>query len=100
MRSITKSTGLFLIVILFLTGCVSSTSQNSKKVKIILASAFADDHILWEAGKHFAGLINMISDYRIKIEVKPAAGSEEDINIACEKGEVQMQATGGEPLEV
>ena len=36
----------------------------------------------------------------MKVLVQPGVGSEEDINVWCSEGKVEMQATGGEPLEI
>ena len=70
------------------------------KTTIRLASPFKTGHILVEAGDKFKELVEKGSGGNIEVQVQPGAGSEEDINVWCSEGKVEMQATGGEPLEI
>ncbi|MEJ2716791.1 MAG: TRAP transporter substrate-binding protein [Deltaproteobacteria bacterium] len=91
----------------FLTVCVAVAvmvlgagyaSAAGKTIR--LSSPFAKGHILIDASNKFKENVEKASNGKIKVEVKPAAGSEEEINDWCSKGKVDMQATGGRPLEV
>ncbi|MGQ9616883.1 MAG: TRAP transporter substrate-binding protein [Spirochaetota bacterium] len=70
------------------------------RVLIRLASPFKTGHILCDAGEKFKELIEGESKGRIEVQVQPGVGSEEEINDWCKEGRVEMQATGGRPLEV
>jgi tripartite ATP-independent transporter DctP family solute receptor len=67
---------------------------------IRLASPFKTGHILVDAGERFKGIVEKASGGRIGVQVQPGAGTEEEINVWCSQGKVEMQATGGQPLEV
>lgn len=86
----------------FLYGCAATgtASKSEKKATIRLASPFKGGHILVEAGEKFKELVEKGSGGRMEIQVQPGAGSEEEINDWCSTGKVEMQATGGRPLEV
>jgi TRAP-type transport system periplasmic protein len=87
---------------IFLTGCAVAppTGKSEKKVTIRLASPFKAGHTLVEASEKFKELVAKESNGRIDVQVQPGAGSEEEINDWCSRGKVEMQATGGRPLEV
>ncbi len=70
------------------------------KVVIRVASPFKAGHILVEASEKFKELAEDQSGGMMEVQVQPGVGSEEGINEWCSKGEVEMQATGGRPLEV
>jgi tripartite ATP-independent transporter DctP family solute receptor len=65
-----------------------------------LASPFKSGHILVEASEKFKELVEKGSAGQIAVQVQAGVGSEEDINVWCSEGKVEMQATGGRPLEV
>ncbi|MBI4966245.1 MAG: TRAP transporter substrate-binding protein [Desulfomonile tiedjei] len=67
---------------------------------IRLASPFKSGHILVDAGEKFKEICEKGSGGKIKVEVQPGAGTEEEINVWCGQGKVEMQATGGQPLEI
>jgi len=67
---------------------------------IRLASPFKSGHILVDAGEKFKEIVEKGSGGKIRVEVQAGVGSEEDINTWCGEGKVEMQATGGRPLEV
>jgi TRAP-type transport system periplasmic protein len=67
---------------------------------IRLASPFKSGHILVDAGEKFKEIVEKGSGGKIAVQVQAGAGSEEDINTWCSEGKVEMQATGGRPLEV
>jgi len=70
------------------------------KTVIRLASPFKTGHILIEAGEKFKELAEKQSGGKIEVQVQAGVGSEEDVGVWCSEGKVEMQATGGEPLEV
>lgn len=86
----------------FLYGCakMGPAVKSESKTTIRLASPFKAGHILVEASGKFKELVEKGSGGRMVIQVQPGAGSEEEINDWCSKGKVEMQATGGRPLEV
>ena len=48
----------------------------------------------------FKEIVEKESAGQIEVQVQPGVGSEEEINDWCSQGKVEMQATGGRPLEV
>src|SRR3989339_1822370 len=72
----------------------------AEKTTIRLASPFKTSHILCDAGEKFKEIVEKGSGGRIQVQVQPGVGSEEEINDWCSQGKVEMQATGGRPLEV
>ncbi|MGD9124367.1 MAG: TRAP transporter substrate-binding protein [Desulfarculaceae bacterium] len=86
--------GLTAVLILILAGLAQA------KTVIRLASPFKPGHILCEAGEKFKGTLEKASKGKIEVQLQPGSGSEEDINEWCSQGKVEMQATGGRPLEV
>jgi len=87
---------LFVLCIVF----AMTTQAAQSKTTIRLASPFAVGHILVEASEKFKELIEKESGGGIEIQVQPGVGSEEEVNLWCSEGKVEMQATGGRPLEV
>ncbi len=75
-------------------------AQSGAKGTIRLASPFKAGHILVDAGEKFKELVAKGSGSRLAVEVQPGVGSEEEIDAWCSQGKVEMQATGGRPLEV
>jgi tripartite ATP-independent transporter DctP family solute receptor len=84
---------LFLVLTMF-------TQIVGAKTTIHLASPFAAGHILVEAGEKFKELLEKESGGEIEVLVQVALGSEEEVNDWCSEGKVEMQATGGRPIEV
>jgi TRAP-type C4-dicarboxylate transport system substrate-binding protein len=76
------------------------TATPEKKTTIRLASPFKPGHTLVETGNKFKELVEKGSTGRLMVEVQAGVGSEEEINDWCSQGKVEMQATGGRPLEV
>jgi TRAP-type transport system periplasmic protein len=93
---------LAVALCIFLTGCAGGppTGKSENKVTIRLASPFKPGHTLVEASEKFKELVAKESNGKIDVQVQPGAGSEEEINDWCSQGKVEMQATGGRPLEV
>jgi len=67
---------------------------------IRLASPFKSGHILIDASEKFKEICEKDSGGKIAVQVQPGAGTEEEINVWCSQGKVEMQATGGQPLEI
>ena len=76
------------------------TATAEKKTTIRWASPFKPGHTLVETGNKFKEIIEKGGGGRLRVEVQAGVGSEEDINDWCSQGKVEMQATGGRPLEV
>jgi TRAP-type C4-dicarboxylate transport system substrate-binding protein len=83
-------------------GCAETgpSVTSAKKTTIRLASPFKPGHTLVETGNKFKEIVEKGSGGRIGVEVQAGVGSEEEINDWCSQGKVEMQATGGRPLEV
>lgn len=91
----------FLVAFIAIAGMILGVGFAGAAEKTIrLSSPFAKGHILVDAGNKFKEIVEKGSNGKIKVEVKPAAASEEEINDWCSQGKVEMQATGGRPLEV
>jgi len=87
--------------VFFLAGfLLGGTGQAADKTTIRFASPFKSGHILCDAGEKFKEILEKESAGRIDVQVQPGVGSEEEINDWCSQGKVEMQATGGRPLEV
>jgi TRAP-type C4-dicarboxylate transport system substrate-binding protein len=86
--------GLAVFLIVALAGIAQA------KTVIRLASPFKPGHILCEAGEKFKALVEKASKGNIEVQLQPGSGTEEGINDLCGQGKVEMQATGGRPLEV
>jgi TRAP-type transport system periplasmic protein len=69
-------------------------------VVIRLATTFAPGHILVDTSERFKSLVEDDSDGNITVDLRPAAGTEDEINLQTSMGVVDMQATGGPPLQV
>jgi len=69
-------------------------------VVLRVASPFKPGHILVDAAQKFSELIEESSGGRIGVLLIAGAASEEDVNIQCSQGVVDIQLTGGRPLEV
>jgi TRAP-type C4-dicarboxylate transport system substrate-binding protein len=86
----------------WICGCaeISPAAKSQKKTTLRLASPFKPGHTLVETGNKFKEIVEKQSGGRIAVEVQAGVGSEEEINDWCSQGKVEMQATGGRPLEV
>jgi len=67
---------------------------------IRLSSTFPKGHLLIDASEKFKDIVEKGSDGKLKVEIKPGAGSEKDVDEWCSQGKVEMQVTGGQPLQV
>ena len=67
---------------------------------IRLASTFPKGHLLIDASEKFKEIVEKGSNGKIKVEIQAGAGSEKDVNEWCSQGKVEMQVTGGQPLQV
>jgi tripartite ATP-independent transporter DctP family solute receptor len=86
--------GLAMFLIVGLAGLAEA------KTVIRLASPFKAGHILCEAGEKFKELAEERSGGNIEVQLQFGVESEEKIGVLCSEGKVEMQATGGEALEV
>ena len=89
----------FVLFVLCLVFAMTTQAAESKTI-IRLASPFAVGHILVEASEKFKEIVEKETGGEIEVQVQPAVGSEEEVNVWCSEGKVEMQATGGRPLEV
>jgi len=91
---------LFSVIFIFCLVFAIAVQAAESKTTIRLASPFEVGHILVDAGEKFKELVEKESGGEIEVQVQPALGSEEEVNDWCSEGKVEMQATGGRPLEV
>lgn len=87
--------GIAMMCLILGSGFASAADKTIK-----LASPFKSGHILVDASEKFKELVEKGSGGKIAVEVQAGAGTEEEINKWCSEGKVEMQATGGQPLEV
>jgi TRAP-type transport system periplasmic protein len=76
-------------------GCIAEKPP----VTIRLATAFAPGHILTDTGQRFKLLIEERTRGRITVDLRAAAGTEDEVNAQTAAGTVDMQATGGPPIQ-
>jgi TRAP-type C4-dicarboxylate transport system substrate-binding protein len=102
-----KASKIIVLVMLaavcsWVCGCAGSTptATPEKRTTIRWASPFKPGHTLVETGNTFKEIVEKGSGGRLRVEVQAGVGSEEEINDWCSQGKVEMQATGGRPLEV
>ena len=86
--------GLAMFLIVSLVGLAEA------KTIIRLASPFKPGHILVQASEKFKELIEEQSKGTIEIQLNVGKESEEKVGVMCSEGMIEVQATGGEPLEV
>lgn len=67
---------------------------------IRLSSTFPKGHLLIDASEKFKDIVEKGSGGKLKVEIQPGAGSEKDVDEWCSQGKVEMQVTGGQPLQV
>ena len=80
---------------------VAVTYQTAySKTTIRLASPFKPGHILVQASEKFKELIEKQSKGKIEVQLNIGKVSEEEAGVMCSEGKVEVQATGGEALEV
>ena len=79
---------------------VKPTAPAGKKTTIRLGSPFKPGHILVDAAGKFKELVEKGSGGRIAVEMQIGAKSEEEIDVLCTKGAIDMQFNGNRPLEV
>jgi TRAP-type transport system periplasmic protein len=89
-----------LIIMICFGSCVSSQSSGKTKTVIKMATAFKQGHILSDASRKFKETVEVESKGSILVDLVEGVGKEEDINIECSKGIVDIQFTGGYPLEI
>jgi tripartite ATP-independent transporter DctP family solute receptor len=83
-----------------LTGVPAAAEGAREGVVLRAASPFKPGHILVDAAEKFKQLIEERTDGRIGVLVIAGSASEEDVNTQCAQGVVDIQLTGGRPLEV
>ena len=86
--------GLAIVLIAGLVGLAEA------KTVIRVASPFKTGHILVEAVEKFKDLVETESRGKIEVQLNVGKESEENVGVMCSEGKVEVQATGGEPLEV
>jgi TRAP-type C4-dicarboxylate transport system substrate-binding protein len=85
-----------------LGGCAATgpSPSSGEKTVIRLASPFKPGHTLVDTSNAFKQILEKESGGRLTVDVQAVVGSEEEINVWCSQGKVEMQATGGQPLEI
>jgi tripartite ATP-independent transporter DctP family solute receptor len=78
--------------------CLAEGAPESVTIRV--ASPFKAGHILVDAADKFKQLIEGETNGRITVLLIAGAASEEDVNTQCSQGVVDIQLTGGRPVEV
>jgi TRAP-type C4-dicarboxylate transport system substrate-binding protein len=99
MRRIQIRTALVLALLAVAT-LPSMAEGRQEEVVLRVASPFKTGHILVDAAEKFKATIEAETGGRITALVIAGAATEEDVNIQCSRGVVDIQLTGGRPLEV
>ena len=89
------------LVLLFVFGSLSAVAADNKPATVLkVATPFKPGHILADAGEKFKAIVEAESKGKIQVQLIVAQASEEDVNIQCSQGAVDIQINGGRPLEV
>jgi len=88
---------LFVLCFVLLLGAASFAFG---EVVLKAGSPFKEGHILVEAATKFKELLEERSGGRLQVELQIAQASEEDVNTQCAEGTIDLQFTGGRPVEV
>jgi tripartite ATP-independent transporter DctP family solute receptor len=88
------------MAVFLIPGVLGLAEGTKERVVIRAASPFKPGHILVDAAEKFKSVIETQTDGRITVLLIAGAASEEDVNIQCSQGVVDMQLTGGRPVEV
>ena len=91
---------LVALLALALSASLCFAGGGGEKVSIRVASPFKTPHILVDAAEKFKSLIEEETKGRISVLVLAGSASEEDVNTQCSQGAVDIQLTGGRPVEV
>jgi tripartite ATP-independent transporter DctP family solute receptor len=103
-----KGFGFLASVLLFfcLTSLVYAESKSNCSPRIVkpqviirLGTAFAPGHILSDFSDKFKEIVERKSYGLIEVRVAAGFATEEKVNILTKDGFIDMQATGGEPIE-
>jgi TRAP-type C4-dicarboxylate transport system substrate-binding protein len=79
---------------------LSAAGISSACVKTIkLSTAFAEGHVLAEFCYKFKEIIEENSNGKISVVLDIGTKTEEEVNFQCSDGTIDMQATGGYPLQ-
>ncbi|HEX3044359.1 MAG TPA: TRAP transporter substrate-binding protein [Bacillota bacterium] len=90
----------FLVIFVFGSIALAGGSNNGKDpVTIRLATAFAPGHILADSSVAFKTLIEEATNGRITVQLELGKDTEANVDLRCSRGEVDMQWTGGQPLQ-
>lgn len=89
---------VFCLALLFALGSLSAAAEPQTVIKA--ATPFKPGHILADAGEKFKAIVETESKGRISVQLIVAQASEEDVNVQCSQGVVDIQLNGGRPLEV
>jgi tripartite ATP-independent transporter DctP family solute receptor len=89
---------VFLALLLPAAPCLAGGAP--EQVILRAASPFVQGHILVDAAEKFKSIVESETNGRVTILVIAGSASEEDVNTQCSQGVVDIQLTGGRPLEV
>ena len=88
------------LVLLVLPGALCIAEGAQENVVLRAASPFKPGHILVDAAEKFKSIIEEETKGRITVLLIAGAATEEDVNTQCSRGVVDIQLTGGRPVEV
>lgn len=79
---------------------ISAKDGKDPKVILKVGSAFKTGHILTDTAEKFKELIEVESKGKISVQIEAGVDTEDNVNIRCSKRELDIQVTGGPPLQV
>lgn len=85
---------IFVLVLFF------SVTVFSSQITLKASTPFQKGHVLADAMELFKNKIEVQSNGRITVELIIGQASEEDVNNQCSQGIIDLQFTGGRPVEV
>lgn len=89
-----------LLTTLLISLIILSSLQAQGKIVLKAGSPFPKGHIITEAMENFKAMIEERTNGRITVELEIQKDTEEGVNDKCAKGLLDMQFTGGRPVEV
>jgi tripartite ATP-independent transporter DctP family solute receptor len=89
-----------ILVLLTVTVLPGMAGGKQEPVELRVGVPFKEGHILVDAALKFQSIIEGETEGRVKTLIIAGAASEEDVNIQCSNGVVDIQLTGGRPVEV
>jgi len=103
MQNFTKKTLLVCLLIVVISGLAVADEKGRgnvlREVTIKTATSFKEGHILSDFLYKFKQIIESMTANKITVEIEAGINTEEEVNIMCSEGTIDLQSTGGFPLQ-